>query len=193
MNNFPELPSGFRAGEKIRAEDFNKMLAWMSAVENLINNTTHENIVPATVSGAWRPMQRAPFEVDVEYDEAGNPAKIIVARGNVFAKMVHPHLDNETLDPAEEMERNNAFARREVSETEIPYKENAKIVLCISGAGWTMRPDVNARVCLEEDKKTGEVLFHLADLRTEDGNIIVTQHHAGSIFFAWANYATTTL
>ena len=193
MNSLPELPSGFRAGEKIRAEDFNKMLDWMRVVENLINNRSPENTGLATACGAYRPMQRAPFEVDVEYDEAGNPAKIIVARGNVFAKMVHPHLDNEALDPAEEMERNNAFARCEVSETEIPYKENAKIVLCISGAAWTMRPDVLVRVCLEEDKKNGEVLFPLADLRTEDGNVIVTQHHAGSIFFAWSNWSVTGL
>ncbi|MBP3301799.1 MAG: hypothetical protein J6L64_01515 [Opitutales bacterium] len=193
MNNFPELPSGFHAGDPVRAEDFNKMLNWMRAVENLINNRAPESTVPAAVSGAWRPLQRAPFEVDIEYDESGDPAKIIIARGNVFAKMVHPSLDNDGMDSEEAMEYYNALARCEVPETEIPYAENAKIVLCISGAGWTMRPDVFVRVCLEEDKKNGEVLFPLADLRTEGGNVIVTQHHTGSLFFAWSNWSTTAL
>lgn len=194
--SFPELPSGFRAGEHVRAEDFNKMLEWMRTVQQFLENTNAE---PGETGGSaiplWRPQERAPFEVDVEYDKNGNPAKIIVSRGNVFAKVVRPFLDNTGIPSEEQMEINNAIARCEVDETELVYRSGAKITLLIRGAGWTMNPAVFARVAFEEDREAGEVPFPLAELRedTETGDVAVQQHHAGNVFFAWANWSTTTL
>ena len=83
-NSLPELPSGFHSGEPVRADDFNKMLEWMRTVQHLIENGANIAAAGTTPGGlpTWRPRKRAPFEVDVEYNEAGNPEKIIVARGN---------------------------------------------------------------------------------------------------------------
>ncbi|MBQ8445861.1 MAG: hypothetical protein IJX22_05705 [Opitutales bacterium] len=192
--NLPELPSGFHAGEPVRAEDFNKMLEWMRAVQQFIENTNSE---PGETGGSalpfWFPRERAPFEVDVEYDENGNPDKIIVARGNVFSKQVRNFVDNEKDVLYEnQMERLNAFFRCEVDATELVYRSGAKITLLIRDAGWPTHPAVFARVAFEDDKKDGEVPFPLAELRedTETGDVVVQQHHKGNVFFAWQNWSS---
>ncbi len=192
--NFPELPSGFHAGEPVRAEDFNKMLEWMRTVQQFLENTNSE---PGETGGSvlplWRPRERAPFEVDVEYDENGNPAKIIVARGNVFSKQVRNFVDNEKdVTYEKQMETHNEFSQCEVDATELVYQPGAKITLLIRNAGWAINPAVFARVALEDDKKDGEVVFPLADLRedTETGDIVVQQHHKGNVFFAWQNWSS---
>lgn len=195
-NSLPELPSGFHSGEPVRADDFNKMLEWMRTVQQLIENGANIAAAGTTPGGlpTWRPRKRAPFEVDVEYNEAGNPEKIIVARGNVFAKMVHPFLDNTGIPSEKQMETNNAIARCEVDETELAYEPNAQIALLIRSTGW-ISPDIFARVAFEKDKTDGEVVFPLAQLRedAETGDVVVKQHHAGNVFFAWANWSVTSL
>lgn len=192
--SFPELPSGFHAGEHVRAEDFNKMLEWMRTVQQFLENTSADpGETGGSASSPWRPQERAPFEVDIEYDENGNPAKIVVARGNVFAKAVREFLDNTGTTVEEQFEANNAVRRCEVGETELAYKNGARIVLLIKNGGYTLTPEVSARVAFEEDRKPGEVPFPLAELRedTETGDVVVQQHHAGNVFFAWSNHSET--
>lgn len=100
--DLPEIPVDVHAGEPVRADDMNKILEWMRAAQSTLAALASETASAAGTPAPSAPWESAPrrhpFEVGVEYDAAGAPARIVVARGNVWDGGTRIEVEETALD-----------------------------------------------------------------------------------------------
>lgn len=100
--DLPEIPANVYAGNPVRADDMNKILEWMRAAQGALAALASETASAAGTPAPSAPWESAPrrhpFEVGVEYDAAGAPARIVVARGNVWDGGTRIEVEETALD-----------------------------------------------------------------------------------------------
>lgn len=102
ITDLPEIPVDVRTGEPVRADDMNRILEWMRAAQGALAALASETASAAGTPAPSAPWESAPrrhpFEVGVEYDAAGAPARIVVARGNVWDGGTRIEVEETALD-----------------------------------------------------------------------------------------------
>ena len=193
--DLPEIPANVYAGNPVRADDMNKILEWMRAAQERIAALSG-NADGAAAAGSLAPgnpwagaAPRHPFEVGVEYDAAGAPARIVVARGNVWMGMIRISLlgNTEFWDTLREA----TPKRFEVEETALNFAPGKLFLVAKFGgydspAGTKLSVVAAADVPAFSEKSPGWAV-ELAEVKAPDagGDVVVRQFLRGDLFAAF--------
>ncbi|MGN0860489.1 MAG: hypothetical protein ACI4P3_01155 [Candidatus Spyradosoma sp.] len=190
ITDLPEIPADVHAGEPVRADDMNRILEWMRAAQSALAARTPDAAGTPAGGNPWESApRRHPFEVGVEYDAAGAPARIVVARGNVWLGMIMISLlgNTEVWDKL----RAATPKRFEVEETALNFAPGKLFLVAKFGgydspAGMKLSVVAAADVPAFSEKSPGWAV-ELADVKAPDagGDVVVRQFLRGDLFAAF--------
>lgn len=193
ITDLPEIPGDVHAGESVRADDMNRILEWMRAAQSALAALASETASAAGTPAPSAPWESAPrrhpFEVGVEYDAAGAPARIVVARGNVWMGMIRISLlgNMEFWDTLREA----TPKRFEVEETALNFAPG-KLFLVAKFGGYDSPSGTKLSVVAAADvpafsEKSPGWAVELAEVKAPDagGDVVVRQFLRGDLFAAF--------